>query len=181
MKKLLLSIATMFMLVTPTLADNFYSSSSGQWAVFGHTGSEDLNPACVMRTSWNDGSRMYIIQDLADGELYIYFENMKWNITGPYNKEHEMEIKFFSGQSVKALKASFNLTTNNNIHIRGIKHDMFLDPFVIADRMEFIMPGNIPDATIGLIGTRDAVEYLKGCVRMSNNVKLIYPNKRSSI
>lgn len=184
MKKLLISFLTMFMLVTPTLAAEniFYKNSSGQWDVFGHGGNKELNPACVMQTIWNDGSKLLVIQDLADGELYIHFMHKKWNVKGPYNTNYELVLDFYTGNRIfRSISATFKLLNDNSIHIRGIKHDMFLNPFMDADRVAFIMPGDVPNITVGLRGTTNAVDYLKECMRASTKENLSGPKKGQDI
>lgn len=178
-KTLIAAGLSLAMMVTPALA--FYNNSSGDWSVFGHSGSDTLNPACVMKSTWQDGSKMLVIQDLADGELYIHFENMGWNIDGPYNTSHAMKINFYSGSSVLSLNGTMELLTKNSIHIRGIKHNVFVEPFAEFDKMVFIMPGTVPNANIGLRGTRDAVNFLNQCMRDATKINLTYPKKGQSL
>lgn len=183
MKKLFtIVVAIFFMATTSFAADNFfYKNSSGQWDVFGHAGNSTLNPACVMQTNWNDGSKLLVIQDLSDGELYIHFSHKKWNVKGPYNKNYQLTLRFIDSRNILNLKAEFTLTNSDSIVIRGIKHEVFLDPFVVSDTMVFVMPGDVPDVSVGLRGTRNIFDYVKECMRESQNVKLSYPKKGQDI
>ncbi len=180
MKKLFTAVVAIFFMATTSFAadDLFYKNTSGQWDVFGHPGNSTLNPACVMQTNWNDRSKLLIIQDLADGELCIHFTNNNWNVKGPYQSNHELVLNFYKGNGTYAsLKASFTLTNKNSIVIRGIKHEVFLDPFTESDRMVFVMPGDVPNVTVGLRGTMNVIDYVKECMLASKNEKLRFPKK----
>lgn len=179
MKKILASFLAMMLMVSTAFgSDRFYQTSSGQWDIYGHAGSDTLNPACIMQTNWTGNSRLMVIQDLADGELYIHFSHSAWNIDGPYKTRHALEIRFFSGsRTIKVLEGSLVLENNSTISVRSMKQDTFYNPFMEADRMVFVMPGNVPDITVGLRGTRDAVEHSKMCVRAAGNAKLTFPKR----
>ncbi len=57
----------------------------GPYYVYGVTNDaeKNTNPACYTEVTWRDGSKFQLIRDLADGELYIFFQNMTWNINDP--------------------------------------------------------------------------------------------------
>lgn len=184
MKKLFatfMAITMMYILPLNAAENIFYRNGSGQWSVMGHGGNDKLNPACIMQTTWTDGSRLSVIQDLSDGELYINLEYMKWNIEGPYNTNHNMKIIFYSGRSSVALDGIFNLHSKNSIMIRGIKHESFVDIFADADKMSFVMPGTVPNVDIGLRGSSDAIQYTKQCMNASLKENLKTPKKGSNI
>lgn len=168
MKKFLL--ATMLscsLLLTPALAadDIFYDGGvSGSWAVFGNAGSSKQNPACVAEVSWEDGSKLQLIKDLATGEIYIWFQNMEWNIAdAPGNYPFRMNIVDNQNNLIGG-DMTYELVNKNTISVRGIDADSFIPPFMTMAEIRFVMPGDIQNAYIPLNGSGGAVEKMLACM-----------------
>jgi len=180
MKKLFTIVVAIFFMATTSFASSefFYRNTSGQWSVYGHPGRDDLNPACIAQTNCSDGSTLMIIQDLADGELYIHLTQNQWNIEGPYPTNSELELNFYKNNRIYlSVGSRFSLTGSNTIVIRGIDHDKFLGPFTESERMVFVIPGNVPNLTVGLRGVRNAFDFTTQCLRESQKVKTNLPKK----
>lgn len=141
----------------------FFQTQVRDWKVFGKPQQEHLNPSCNGEKGYQDGSFFSIIKDLADGELYILFHNVTWNITdNPGN--YQMRINFYKGNSVFSLTANYELLNKNTLRIRAIDPSKFLPAFMDFSRMVFIMPGTIQNAEISLAGTTAVVAAMSECV-----------------
>ena len=141
----------------------FYQAQVRDWQVWGKPKHENLNPSCNGEKQYQDGSFFSLIRDLEDGELYVLFHNVTWNITDdPGN--YQMRINFYKGRDVVSLPAVYELLNKNTLRIRAINPDRFLPPFLDYSRMVFIMPGSITNAEIGLTGTRAVVAEMSKCV-----------------
>lgn len=141
----------------------FYETKIRDWIVFGKPQQEQLNPSCNGQRNYQDGSFFSLIKDLADGELYILFHNVSWNITdNPGN--YQMRINFYKGNSVSGLTATYELLNKNTFRIRSIDPSKFLPLFMDFSRMVFIMPGSIPNAEVRLDGSTGVVAAMSDCV-----------------
>ena len=141
----------------------FYETKIRDWIVFGKPQQEQLNPSCNGEKGYQDGSFFSLIKDLADGELYILFHNVTWNITdNPGN--YQMRINFYRGNSVFSLTANYELLNKNTLRIRAIDPSKFLPAFMDFSRMVFIMPGTIQNAEISLAGTTAVVAAMSECI-----------------
>ena len=47
--------------------------------------------------------------------------------------------------------------------------------------MVFVMPGDVPNITVGLCGTMNVIDYVKECMVASKNEKLRFPKKGQDI
>jgi hypothetical protein len=141
----------------------FFEQQSGSWTVYGKPKTGDLNPSCNGERKYQDGSFFSLIRDLDDGELYILFHNVAWNISdnpGVY----QMRMNFYKGSSVVSLSATYELLNKNTLRVRALNVERFLPPFIDYSRMVFIMPGNIPNVEVKLDGTRSVVSDIVKCV-----------------
>ena len=164
-KKIAASISVLMFLSSASFADTFYDGGQlGAWSVFGNSGSETQNPACVAEVTWQDGSKFQLIKDLKDGELYIWFQNNDWNIIDPPgNYQFRMNIVNRANQLAGG-DMTYQLVNKNTISVRNIDVDSFLGPFMNMTEIRFIMPGDIGNAFIPLNGSSAAVEKLVQCI-----------------
>lgn len=168
MKKFFLSTiiaATLF--VTPAIANEIFydGGQSGTWSVFGNSGVGNQNPACVAQATWDDGSKFQIIKDLADGEFYIWFQNMQWDIAdAPGDYPFRMNFESSTDGSVIGGNMTYTLVNKNTVLVRDIEVEAFVDAFVKKSEIRFIMPGDIQNSYIPLDGATIAVEKLEECV-----------------
>jgi len=176
LKKTLLTTTAIAILTTTAYAaelKKFFDVSVGPWTIIGHTRDANLNPACLTITTWRDGSKFLLIQDLADGELYIEFLNNQWNVRGPYGKDAgplELTMVMYRGNTVvQSWGANFTLTNKNTILIRGIDFRKFLPGFVEMTKIVLIMPGTIPNAEISLNGSARAINLMTRCLQEADN------------
>ena len=176
-KKALLTTTACLLLATSAFSSDsrrFFESTVGPWTVIGHLGDSknNVNPACVTHTRWRDGSEFYLIQDLADGELYIDFTNNQWNVRGPYGKDAgnlELTINMYRGNTVvESWNAYFTLVDKNTIQVRGIDFRKFLPGFVNMTKIVMVMPGTIPNAEISLSNSGRAVNLMTRCMQESD-------------
>lgn len=173
MRRLMLIAGLLATLPAQANDETFFNDVSGSWSVYGHSGNENLNPACVAETKWDDGSRLQIIQDLKDGELYINFNNNQWNVEGPYNTQHELTMNMYGKKGVESWTATFNLSTKNSIQIRGIDYKSFLPAFMGYNKMVLIMPGTVENAEVSLVGSAAAVRLMAGCIESAEGNRSI--------
>jgi hypothetical protein len=177
-------------LVSATLAAMLFTSSAfaasqtffredvrpGPYYVFGITANpaENSNPACYAQVNWRDGSKFQLIRDLADGELYIWMQNMTWNIAdppGPYS----LRANFYNRSGLSGgVNFRYNLVNKNTITIRWIDKDQFLPLFVSNQRMILVMPGSIQNAELVLTGTTRTLAEISRCIDAARGVDL-YP------
>lgn len=151
--------------------DYFFSERVGVWDIIGHPGDTEkkLNPACIARTSWQDGSYLLLIQDLKDGELLMEFQNLEWDISSDFDKQYPFKINVYSGDksSARSWDAYFILSNKNTISIRGLDYKEFLPAFMNYSSMKFIMPGNIPNAVVSLENTTKAIGIMTDCLKVA--------------
>jgi hypothetical protein len=159
-----LAATTMFFASAAFAQMTFYQSTIRDWSIMGKPRENQLNPSCSAEVKYQDGSFFTLLKDLADGELYILFRNVQWNISDdPGN--YQMRINFYNGNRVVSLDAVYELLNKNTLRIRGINPERFLPLFVDFSRMLFIMPGNIQNAQVSLTGTSAVVAAMSECMR----------------
>lgn len=179
--------------VSATLAVMLFSSSAlasnetffredvrpGPYYVYGVTADteKNSNPACYAEVTWRDGSKFQLIRDLADGELYIFFQNTTWNISDPVGN-YRMRINFHgrNGQ-ISGLNFQYSLVNKNTIVIRNIIKEQFLPLFSGNSRAVLVMPGSIQNAEIDLTGSAKALSEISRCIDAARAVDL-YPEGR---
>lgn len=176
--------------VSATLAAMLFSSSAfaanqtffredvrpGPYYVYGVTADpeKNSNPACYAEVTWRDGSKFQLIRDLADGELYIFFHNVTWNIAdAPGNYRMRVNFHGRNGQ-VTGLNFEYRLVNKNTIVIRNIIKDQFLPLFSGNSKAIFVMPGSIQNAEIDLTGSAKTLSEISRCVDAARGVDL-YP------
>jgi hypothetical protein len=163
MKKLIM-IALFSLFSTLSYADTFYNKRNGVWNVVGVVNEGELNPSCYALTTWKDGSEFRLIFDLADGELYILMINNQWNITdepGRYN----LRLNVILPNTVFGDNGVFELLNKNTIRLRGMPIK-FVDIFSQGTKLQFVMPGNIPNVMVDLKGSSQAIDFLSECVNV---------------
>lgn len=169
MKKYLL----IFLLLSTTsfASSFFFEKSVGPWVVLGHPGDkkEELNPACIAKTRWEDASELLIIQDLTNGELHLEFKNNEWDISDEFGKQYELTLNVYAknNSSVKSWQVYFILVNKNSINIRGLDQKSFLNAFMNFATMKFIMPGNIPNAVVDLKNTTKVIDLMTDCLKVA--------------
>jgi hypothetical protein len=165
MKKLFTSALVFAFMTSSALAQTFYDQYSGGWNIFGVTGSNGKNPACVMSYKFQDGSDFQLVKDLADGELYIWLQNMEWDIADEVNKPYPLRINFYNKNGeVVGGDFEYYLQTKNTIAIRALDVNTFIPVFMEMATMRLIPTGTIQNAQIPLEGTRDGVNKLAACI-----------------
>lgn len=183
MRKLLAILATTTALLTaPAMAEgpaDFYNNFSGDWHIGGYPGDPNLAPACYAEYSWQDGSTFQLIKDLNTGELYIWFQNMSWNIADAPG-EYSLRMNIESRRQVNSGSYYYQLYNKNTITINFLNVDDFIPSFMDAYRINMIMPGDIPNAEVPLQGSAQATAMLAECIKDSANVKLTFPNSNTN-
>jgi hypothetical protein len=179
--------------VSATLAAMLFSSSAfaasqqffnedvrpGPFYVYGVTADpekENDNPACYAEVRWRDGSKFQLIRDLADSELYIFMQNMTWNISDPPGN-YRMRINFHNrnGQ-ISGLNFEYRLINKNTIVIRNIIKEQFIPLFTSNSKAIFVMPGSIQNAELDLTGSSKTLSEVSRCVEVARGVDL-YPEQ----
>jgi hypothetical protein len=136
------------------------------------------NPACYAEINWRDGSRFQLIRDLADGELYIFLQNMTWNIADP-SGVYRLRANFSRNGQTNGINFEYNLLNKNTIVIRNIKKETFLPLFVNNQKMTLVMPGSIQNAEIDLTGSSRSLAEISRCIDAARAVDL-YPEGRGT-
>lgn len=166
MKKIILTLSIILLSTTVYAADLFYNKNINGWFIGGNNKNKELNASCFMEKRWNDGSSFMFIKDLEDGEVYVMMNNNQWIISdnpGNYN----MRVNFhYSNGRINGGNAVYELLNKNTIRIRGIKSESFMNDFVSASKMIFIMPGTINNVIISLENSSLGVDNLIDCVKV---------------
>lgn len=144
-------------------ADTFFSTRIGQWTVFGNQKDGEKNPVCLAETTWKDGSKFQLIKDLADGELYIWFQNLQWNIGDEPKNLYRMKMTAY-GRNVVSGDFQFLLVNKNTIVIPGLEKGDFAEVFMTASKLMFYMPGTISNAELPLNDSMKAAVALGKCI-----------------
>lgn len=173
------TIATLAVLSTPSVAATtgyeFYNNTTGYWHVGGYSGDEGgLNPACYAEYQFQDGSIFQLIKDLETGELYIWSQNMEWNISDqPGQYTMRLNLVGANGDiSPASGNYTYELINKNTIVISGLNIEEFTPEFMTTMELRFMMPGDIPNAYIPLQGSYDATALIAECIDKSSQVKL---------
>jgi hypothetical protein len=147
----------------------------GPYMVYGVTADAEKNdnPACYAEVTWRDGSKFQVIRDLADGELYIFMQNMTWNISDP-SGVYRLRANFKRGSQVTGLNFDYRLVNKNTIVIRNIIKEQFLPLFTGNQTMTFVMPGSIQNAEVDLTGSSKTMAEVSRCIDVARGVDL-YP------
>ena len=169
MKKLLAALVISAAMVFSAGAEegyNFYDNQYGSWRVIGNTGGT-TNPSCYAETSWQDGSFLHLVKDLADGEVYIYFQNMQWQIVDPVG-EYSLRMNIYTSNNVNGGEYIFYLQNKNTIVIPNLNVDDFLPSFIEGSQIQLIMSGTISNAEIPLEGSSQAISLMVECIGYSS-------------
>ena len=163
-------------------SETFFSEDvrPGPYYVYGVTANaeKNMNPVCYAEVTWRDGSKFQLIRDLADGELYIWFQNMTWNISDPASV-YRLRANFVRNGQVNGLNFEYNLVNKNTIVIRNIIKEQLLPLFSGNQKMTLVMPGTIQNAEIDLTGSSRALAEISRCVEAARSVDL-YPEGQSN-
>lgn len=171
-KKFLLASIAMVMVTSTSFAEQFYNADqTGAWSVFGSTGNESQNPACIAETTWEDGSKMQLIKDLATGELYIWFQNYAWNIGDAIEQDYPVRINMYD-KAGNVVGGDFNYTllNKNTIAIRNLDVKTFVPAFMAMGQIRLIMSGNIENALIPLQGSALTIDKMVECIQKSKSI-----------
>lgn len=169
MMKFKIAVLSLAMFATAAQAsDSFFSRDvqPGPYMVYGVKGDRESksNPACYAEVTWRDGSKMQLIRDLQDGELYIWMKNTSWNITDQPGK-YKLRLNFEkNGNLLRGMDFTYDLVNKNTIVIRNIKKELFLPMFTAGTDMRVIMPGSIQNAIVSLLGSSRTIDAIGDCV-----------------
>jgi hypothetical protein len=161
----LLAMSTLLFSFAAVAQTRFYNSVVRDWTVRGHHQHGELHPTCIAEKNFQDGSFISMVKDLADGELYVLYQNTAWNIAdNPGN--YQMRINFYASRSAPVVShlAQYELLNKNTIRIRNIDSKKFLPTFVEYLKMSFIMPGSIPNVEFTLAGSREMISVMSDCM-----------------
>jgi len=174
MKKILVALLFATALTTQSAYADFYNSknNAGAWTVFGTPGGENNNAACVAQVDWTDGSKLQVVKDLEDGEVYLWIKNVDWNIADTPGS-YELRLNFYgSNNRVAGMITQYYLINKNVVAIPNVNINTFLDKFMDNAKMNFVMPGSIQNMTVSLTGSTKAIENLVECIKVSKNAQL---------
>lgn len=169
-RQVLFAAATCFVSTVAIAQDYFYSQNISGWNISGIPQVGELHPVCRANKNFDDGSQFSVIKDLADGELYMFLQNMGWNISdapGVYT----LRMNFHKGSRITGSNIQFELLNKNTIRIRNLNSDRFINDFMDYSKLVFVMPGTINNAEILLNGSTNATVALSDCVKNSKNMK----------
>jgi hypothetical protein len=171
MKKFMLASAFSLIAATSAFADNlFFKDRVGGWDIVGNLGDGVKHPICAADFNYNDGSQFRLIKDLEDDELYIYFMNTDWNITDPKGTNLNIRVNFLNARgAMSGIWVEGMLLSKNAFHIRALNGERFVPGFSAGSRLQFVMPGNIPDTTITLTASNAAINKLVECYTYGKN------------
>ena len=183
MKKLLTALVTTIAMTSSVFAASgnattgyeFFNSSAGYWHIGGYTGDAGgLDPACYAEFTFKDSSVFQLIKDLETGELYIWMQNMQWNIgDAPGQYSAVINMAHSNGDVGPASgRYTYDLINKNTIAVYGLNIEEFIPDFMQAVRIDFIMSGNIENAYIPLDSSYEATEMLSQCVDAASQVQL---------
>lgn len=180
MKKIMSYILAVIMFTnTAIAAESFFSVDvqPGPYYVYGVKADKDKkeNPACYAEVNWRDGSKIQFIRDLADGELYIYFQNVSWNILDAPGKYILRANFHYSNGDVRGLNYHYDLINKNTIVIRNMIKEEFVKLFTSGNRLVFVMPGSIKNAEVDLTGSTKALQEISNCIDKASGIDL-YPD-----
>lgn len=166
MKKFVVAAVTALSLVAShaTAAETFFSTKVGQWTVFGNHKDGQKNPVCLAETTWKDGSKFQLIKDLTDGELYVWFQNLQWNIGDEVGKTYRMKMTAYSRNDAVSGDFEFLLVNKNTIVIPALQKGDFAEVFMVANKMMFYMPGTISNAELPLWDSKNAAATIARCI-----------------
>jgi hypothetical protein len=147
----------------------FYSHKADLWDITGTPSTGAKNAVCEAKYVFRDGSAFALYSDLIDGELYVIIYNVTWNLPpkqpGSPTASLRMNFHAANGAFVEGKKANYLTLSKNVIAIPMILPEAFLPPFIAHDKLEVIMPDDIPNATIPLKGSSDALSSLTRCIK----------------
>ncbi len=163
------ALATLAMM-TPAFAQIgalFYERFAETWYIFGDLGDRDVNPACGLRYSYNDGSSFTLYKDLVTGEVFIVVVNMVWDVRDVREGDRfNANFNFYTGNG--ALYDSFTgyitFYSKNSIIIPDVGGDAFLAALYGAASLTIVMPGNVENAHVTLRGSAQGMNYLSECI-----------------
>lgn len=168
MKSLVSAFVALSIAASPVAAaETIFSSKVGQWNIFGNRADKEnnKNAVCIAETTWKDGSTFQLTKDMSDGELYVWFQNLQWNIGDTPKKTYTMKMTVYgSGGKVASGNFKYILLNKNTIVIPGLQGGDFAEMFMTMNKLMFYMPGTIQNAELPLWDSSNAARELVRCI-----------------
>lgn len=154
-------------------------SEDNNFTVAGATYKDGSNPDCSARTVWPDGSDFFVFKDLKDQELYLRLKNVNWELSDKPGTTGTLRINFRAGGRVAGGDYTFIVMNKNTIAVPDIANQgQFMQNFASFAYMQFVMPGNIPNAEIPLRKPKETMAALAECARkFKADPELLKPKK----
>src|SRR5210317_234191 len=100
MKFIMTTIAMLMMLISTAIAEDntndtvfFQKNIDDLWWVEGHTYQDNFD-RCFMERHWDDGSLMQVVFRFDTEEIYVWLENVSWNIGDEPNSAFTTRVNF---------------------------------------------------------------------------------------
>lgn len=151
------------------LVDFYNAHISEHWELFGSIKKDTgEKPTCYAIAKWDDGSQFMLTKDLSNGEFFIWFNNLQWNmLADDFGKHLFMRLNMRDGRGRITYGADFGfeIENKNTIYIPNIWIREFLTGFVVSKFMYFVLPGQIDNARVLIEDPPKVLQELAGCSR----------------
>lgn len=165
-KTLLAAAIALSFIATPALAlTQFFHTESGQWSIEGYRGEKNF---CSAKSYWQNGSYVSLFNMRGSDKFSFIVHNTEWNIDGQLNVFYDSSMVFKGKAGIIVGDSPFELLDSQTIAFRDMS-GVFLENWIKFRTLQIIMPNNISNFEIGLIGTADATSAFIHCIDNLNN------------
>lgn len=141
--------------------------TSRDWLVLGSVETLDAGvlPLCGMTQSYNNGSYFLFAEDLQTHVFFLLVRNVAWNVGARTGTTFDLQMNFNNSQGglFASFPATATLLERDTILIGDINLETFVPPFYHAYVLDLVMPGTVPSASVSLLGTIEAMQYMIAC------------------
>lgn len=165
-KTLLAAAIALGLIATPALAlTQFFEMKSGQWSIEGYKGEKNF---CSAKSYWQNGSYVSLFNMRGSDKFSFIVHNTNWNINGNLGVFYDGSMIFKGNAGVSVGDSPFELLDSQTVAFRDMS-GTFLENWIKFRNLQIIMPNDIPNMDIGLVGTADATSAFIHCIDNLNN------------
>jgi hypothetical protein len=174
MNRILVALCTVLFLVGTAQAQApkvfWKPQKAGVWTVTGTLPNKNLNGQCYAETNWTDGTRLVIIKDLADDELYLEVYNPDWFL--PARSGHLVLDFNVAGRNERIMSRFVTIEGRDNIlHVRNLQNTDFMKLVYDGKKMGIGMSDtDNPNLYLTLENSRNMIDLMIHCYKFSRNM-----------
>ncbi len=148
--------------------DHFYKKQIDEaWTVYGNAYDENQRAACFAENRYKDGSIFQLSINPGTNDLYIWFKDNTWEMKShSFHKDYPVRLNLFNDDKIiDGGNMTFTVLDKNTIQILHIGQKPFFKTLLNSNKIVFVMPGTVLNATVRMAHTPEVLKAFEGCIR----------------